>query len=451
MNTPLTRILKPGRRARWAVPLLALLAAATAGCGSRANIRVESDPEGASLVCNGHPYPDTPHTVTGLGGGTYVLAVRKSGYRETRQVVMIQDGQNVTVRMRLEPLQGLALVQSNPPGAEVSMDGAFRRRTPFVVADLPVGSHRFSFSAEGYLPREVDVTVDDRAPRLIRADLPRNAGHLVVRSDPEGARVFINNVERGLTPLDVDDAPVGETEVRVSLEGHESAIERVPLVAQQKREVSVRLAPLPTLLKLVSIPEGARMYVKDEYRGVSPLELRDVPAGAVRIRAEMPGYDTMARTVTLEASAPRTEEFRLAKNSGKMILVTEPPNVKVFLNGEERGVTRPSENALISAPLEVDLLPPGTYSLQLNRPGYRFAPVRFSIQANTVVDRHEKMERLFVFDTRVTMTSGVVRDGMLLKEYPNGKIDLQLESGTIISIDKPEIQKMEPAPGTRAP
>ncbi len=449
MKFMLPRVLRTP--ARLVLPLLAVLTALSTGCGSRAHIRVETDPEGAALTCNGRPYPDTPHTLTGLNGGTYVLSARKAGCRETRQVVTIQDGQRVTVRMKLEPIQGLALVQSNPPGAEVSIDGAFRNRTPFVITDLPVGPHRFSFSAEGYLPRDVDVTVEDRAPRTIRADLPRNAGRLVVRSDPAGARVFINNIDRGVTPLDVDDAPVGETEVKVSLDGHEPAIQRVPLAALQTREVSVRLVPLPTQLKIVSLPEGARLYVNNEYRGVSPLDLRDVPAGEVRIRAEMRGYETMARSIALEASAPRTEEFRLAKNSGKLIVVTEPPNVKVFLNGEERGVTTPSENALISAPLEVDFLPPGTYNLQLNRPGYRFKPAQFSVQANTVVDRHEKMERLFVADTRVTMTSGVVRDGMLLKQYPNGKIDLQLETGTIISLDKPEIQKVEPAPGTRAP
>jgi hypothetical protein len=50
----------------------------------------------------------------------------------------------------------------------------------------------------------------------------------------------------------------------------------------------------------------------------------------------------------------------------------------------------------------------------------------------------------------VTVQGGVMREGMLLKRYSNGKIDLQLESGSIISLDRSEILKMEsmetPAP-----
>ncbi|MBP7276348.1 MAG: PEGA domain-containing protein [Kiritimatiellae bacterium] len=428
-----------------------ILALAGTGCGSGSHIRVETDPPGAALTCDGQTFPDTPHTLTGLRGGTYFITAAKAGYREARQVVTIQDGQRVTVRLPLEPIRGLALVRSTPPGAEVTVNGAFRGRTPFFITDLAHGEHRFVFQAEGYLSRELDVMVEDPAPQLVETALTQNAGRLVIRSEPSGAQVRVNGADRGLTPLELDGVPAGDPEVEILMPGYVSARERVPLEVQETREISLRLQPLPTQLNLVSIPAGARIYVDNEFRGETPLELRDLPAGSRRVRAELRGFEPLARTVDLTANQPRTEEFRLTKNSGKLVVVTEPPDAKVFLNGEELGVTRPSDNAQLSLPLELDLIPPGSHILQLSRPGYRHRPSQITMQSNAIVSRHERMERIFVVDTRVRLTNGIVRDGMLLKRYPNGKVDLQLETGTVLSIDGTEILSVEPAPGTRAP
>lgn len=436
---------RPGRRAGWFIALA--LAALAAGCGQQATILVETDPAGAALVCNGERYPDAPHTIAGLSGGTYVLSASKPGYREARQVVVIQEGQRVTVRMKLEPVRGLALVHSEPPGAEVAVNGAFRGVTPMFLTDLPVGEHRFSFGAQGYLPREVTVRVDDRVPQWIQATLPVNAGRLVVRSNPAGARVLLNGTERGVTPIEIEDAPAGECVVEIRQPGFTPFIRRIEVAAQATQQLMAQLEALPTRLNIVSLPEGARIYVNNEYRGVAPLDLSDLAPGTLRLRAEQQGFETVARTIELQANVPRTEEFRLEKNSGKLVLVTEPPNVRVFLNGEERGETRPSPNPLMSEPFEVDLLPPGDYTLQLTRAGYRHAPQTVRIARNAVVDLHQRLTRMFVADTRVTLHSGLIREGMLLMRYPNGKVDLQLSTGTILSVDGAEILSVEPLPG----
>ena len=416
---------------------------AGSGCGPRTQIQIESDPNGAEITCNGKSCPHAPVTLQGLSGGTYLITAAKPGYRSARTVVTIQEGQRVTIPLKLEPLQGLVRITSAPAGADVSVDGAFKGKTPAFLTDLSMGKHRISFTATGHLAREIEISLEDAIPRAVHADLPLNAGTLSVRSNPAGATVVLNGVERGVTPAEITDAPAGDNTLEIRLSGYLPASQPLTVVAQESREISVNLAPLPTRLLLVSLPTGARMYVDNEFKGLTPLALKDLPPGARRIRAEMAGYEVTARTIELKANENQTEEFRMAKNSGKILLVTEPAGVKVFLNGEERGQTRSAEHALISDPIELDLLPPGVYQLQLNRAGYRHAPKTITLEANQVVDLHEKMVRLYVPDTRITLLSGVVREGMLLHEYPGGKIDLQLETGTIITIDKGEVLRKE--------
>jgi hypothetical protein len=396
------------------------------------------------VVCNGVRYEGTPLVIPRLPAGGYLLTVDLEGHRTERRSVNLAEGQQLVLDLPLEAETALVLVESDPPEAEVQFNGAFRGRTPFYLNDLPFGEYRIAFERPGYLPREVVERFDGRPPRRIRVELVPNTGRLIVRSSPEGARITVNGAERGVTPGTVEDVPAGEAIVEIALDGFEPFTETVTLAARQTRELTTSLKPFPTQLSVVSLPPGARIYVNNQYRGESPLRLTDLQPGEVRLRAEMRGYETTARSIQLRASAPAVEEFRLVKNSGKLVMITEPPGVKVFLNGEEKGETTASANPMISDPLEIDLLPPGEYRLSLLRPGFQYTPRTVRIEANAVVDLHERLARRFVPDTRVRM-GDIVRDGMLLRVRPDGGIELQMDAGgMVIIIPADEITSREP-------
>ncbi len=410
-------------------------------------IRISSDPEGATVTINGRVADVTPTTITRLPAGTYLIKLEKTGYLPACRTAAILEGGRATVEVKLEPAFGLALVDSKPQGAEVHMDGVFRGRTPFFMVDVPLGRHRFRFEAPGRLPREVEEDLSDRVPRRVFVELPGNAGRLAVRSTPPGATVRLNGVERGRTPCEIEDVPAGENVVEILLAGYRPFSEKVEVRAQETREVAGVLQAIPTTLRIESLPRGARIYVNNQYRGDAPIELTDLPPGEHRVRAELSGYEPMARTVNLAAQAMAVEEFRLQKNSGKIVIVSEPPGARVFVNGEEKGETKPAPSGVISEPFEVDLLPPGSYQIRLTRPGYSHTPKTVTVGPNAVVDLHEKMVRRFVPDTRVRMkleSGEIVREGMLMRKFPDGSIELQLDTGTILKIGAAEILAIEP-------
>jgi hypothetical protein len=425
------------------------------GCGEwagpRGQIRVQTDPEGAAMACNGIPQDNTPATVRGLPAGTYLLTTSKPGFRTVRKTVDLLADQRVAVELKLEPLAGMALVTSDPSGADVTLDGAWRGKTPFQATDLPVGTRTLDFELPGYLPKRMELSVEDRIPRRIRAELVPNTGRLTVRSQPEGAEVLLNGEVRGTTPCEIDDAPAGENRVDLRLAGYVTHTERVVLEARAERAVLAVLAPVQSSLTLVSLPEGARLYVADQYRGEAPLTLTNLPAGTHRVRAELKGFEVMARTVTIEGGAPRTEEFRLTRNSAKLVIVSEPPGATVLLNGQESGMTVPAQGLPGSALLEIDGLPAGTYQVQLRLAGYIHAARTIRLGVNQVLDLREKLVRRFVADTRVRIrgqTGEILRDGMLIQKWPNGDVELQLESGTIMRIRAEEILSVNPAGST---
>jgi hypothetical protein len=315
------------------------------------------------------------------------------------------------------------------------------------MTDLPHGTHRFAFTLAGFLNREVEEIVADRIPRKIFAELPTNAGRLMVRSTPPGATVRLNGVERGKTPLEIADAPSGENTVEILMDGYKPHSEKVAVQAQETKEVAGVLQAIPTSLQIVSMPSGARIYVNNQFRGEAPVTLTDLPPGEQRLRAELAGFETAARTVSLLQQSAVVEEFRMQKNSGKIVVVSDPPGAKVFLNGEEKGVTGTPATGLISDPFEMDLLPPGAYKVQLHRTGYSHTPKTVTVAPNSVVDLHEKMVRRYVPDTRIRMkwqTGEIVREGMMLKKMPDGTVELMLDTGTIMKINQADILAIEP-------
>ena len=94
-----------------------------------------------------------------------------------------------------------------PSGAQVMVDGQVMGLTP-VTATLPSGTHRVDFK----LPRQDTHDRRGRPQGGKASELvdwsPRTVGRLQVNSEPAGARVLVDNVPRGVTPLTLDDVTI---------------------------------------------------------------------------------------------------------------------------------------------------------------------------------------------------------------------------------------------------
>lgn len=430
--------------AGWAAGLCLLAAGCAPGSPGRGQIRVTTVPPGATVECDGVRHDQTPLTLQNLAPGKHLIVVNKEGFQEARRTVALLAG-NAAVEIKLEPLRGLLLVHSNPPGADVTIDGAFHGQTPLLMPDFPLGNHRLLMMKPGFLPRELAVQVADRIPQKVSADLVSDTGTVVVRAAPENAQVRVNGMDRGMTPCEVV-VPSGEIEIQLVAPGYEAYKESIVIAAQERREVSATLKPVPVTLQVVTIPEKARIYVDNQFRGEAPVLLTDLTPGDHRIRAELRGYETQARDISLRREERVVEEFRMIKNSGKLVIVTEPADVKVFLNGEDLGATQSAGASTVSDALEIDMLPPGDYTLQLSRKGYAFTPRPITIAPNGILTLHEKMQRMFIPDVRIRIGAAgdIVREGMLIRRFPNGDVEIQLATGTFLKIRKEEIFAVDP-------
>lgn len=406
-------------------------------------LRVETTPTGAVVSVNGIERGEAPLTVADLKPGRHLVTAFLDGYHDGRQNVTLVAGDRKSVTLQLTELTGLVLVQSNPRDADVTLDGAFRGKTPLMMSDFPAGAHRLNVAKPGYFAKDVEVTVRDRVPQLVNLDLTSDAATLAVNSQPAGAIVLVNGANRGTTPCRIDALPSGEVQLELKMEGFAPFRQSVKLSAGQTFQVDAPLTAQPGSLQILTTPEKAKVYVDNQLRGDSPVTLDGLPPGDHRVRIELKGFETDARTVKVKAGGKVTEEFRLSQNSGVLVLVTEPGGVRVLIDGEEQGETKPAPAGAVSTSFEVRFLAPGEHTLQLVRPGWTFAPKKFSVESGKAATLHERMSRLFIPDVRVRTPDEIIT-GVLLREYASGDLEIERQPGVILRVKEGDILERTP-------
>ena len=106
------------------------------------------------------------------------------------------------------PVIGTAILQSDPPGAIITVDGVALGDAP-LTKQLPPGRHVVQFQRRKET-RTLEVDVVKGQSTVARVDWNQaQTGRLEVRSDPSGAHVKIDGRGRGVTPLILDAIPIG--------------------------------------------------------------------------------------------------------------------------------------------------------------------------------------------------------------------------------------------------
>ncbi|MGZ3406299.1 MAG: protein kinase domain-containing protein, partial [Polyangia bacterium] len=131
-------------------------------------ILVSSQPAGASVEVDGHPWRQTtPTALTGLAAGRHNVRVSADGHAAVEQSVVLEKGGRGAVEINLPVTQRQVELSSVPAGARVFVDGQLApSRTPITVSLTQDDFHELRFELEGYeselralKPEDRDTTV----------------------------------------------------------------------------------------------------------------------------------------------------------------------------------------------------------------------------------------------------------------------------------------------------
>jgi formylglycine-generating enzyme required for sulfatase activity len=209
-----------GRHVPWAAELV------VAGGGERqdvsvalvpsfAPVSVSSVPAGAKVLVDGRELGATPLETT-LDAGRYQLVLQHPEYRRFETPVTVKAGEPLSIGpVELGVPDGTLAVSSSPSGADVSVGGRYRGRTPLSVALAPGVPHEVVVSRAGYAPATRTIAVASRERATLSLGLEPVLGEVTVRGQPADAELYVNGEPRGAAnqTLRLPSAPQ-EIEVR---------------------------------------------------------------------------------------------------------------------------------------------------------------------------------------------------------------------------------------------
>lgn len=134
-----------------------------------------------------------------------------------------------------------SLVTSQPTDAMVFLDDNYVGQTPTQLSSRISGKHLLKITRHGFIPVVAAIEIGD-TPQTWHFKLEEAfGGSLQVVSDPAGADVWLNSQNRGMTPLVLDDLPVGPHDVRVERRSYEPWTGSVEIVADELSELNITL------------------------------------------------------------------------------------------------------------------------------------------------------------------------------------------------------------------
>ncbi|MGH8243549.1 MAG: SUMF1/EgtB/PvdO family nonheme iron enzyme [Steroidobacteraceae bacterium] len=162
-----------------------------------ARVTVTSVPAGATVWADDRELGTTPLEAE-LDAGRYTLAIVHPEFRRFESPLTVVAGQPLAVGpIELGMPDGRLVVQSRPSGADVSIGGRYRGRTPLTVGVPPGMPQEVLLTLAGHAPATQTVSVESRAERRISADLEAILGQVRISGEPADAILYVDGASRG--------------------------------------------------------------------------------------------------------------------------------------------------------------------------------------------------------------------------------------------------------------
>jgi len=253
-------------------------------------------------------------------------------------------------------------VKSEPPGADVWLDGAFMGQAP-VEQQVPAGDVAVMLRRSGYESVTDTVTLVEDESRSVSYALVEMTGQLRIESTPPGAAIRVDGAATGrMTPATIEGLSVNSAhQIVLQLTGYNSgrysavrveANSTTPL----KHTFSVQMSPLT----VASQPVGAEIWIDGKQAGVTPQALQRVSHGQHDVMVRLDGYADWSRALEIPVPGDRLDVELVALAPGR-ILFSVQPWADVYVDG-----SRVAQNVSF---YELSYSP-GSYIIELRNPDY---------------------------------------------------------------------------------
>jgi serine/threonine protein kinase/TPR repeat protein len=173
-------------------------------------------------------------------------------------------------------VQGDLIVESDPPGATITLDGEAPFTAPHTFESVKVGAHQLTATLEGYIPAQRELRLDGEMSSKIVLKLEKQSppaeqfGMLSVTTNPPGASIFLDESPPNEPPSTFTKVPFGKHRLTATLDGYEPIYQELQIdttntvfkvLELQRTQQSLRLQELVDQVKKYSNAADSPQYL----------------------------------------------------------------------------------------------------------------------------------------------------------------------------------------------
>ena len=166
---------------------------------------------------------ETPCSFNNLNPARYSLEVQKDGYQSVQTALQIKGGEVNDQKIKLESLAKGIFITTQPPGADVFINGAKQSGQTPVTLPLAPGQYNLVLRLQGYEPYAGNIQVKDIQTPLnvaLTEKSPSRVAWAQVGSNPKGAEIVLDGTPTGqVTPARIQ-IPTGIHTITLRLNGY---------------------------------------------------------------------------------------------------------------------------------------------------------------------------------------------------------------------------------------
>ena len=183
---------------------------------------VTSEPPDAEVIFDGISKGKTPLTLDRVISGDYTLELRKELHLDWTVTVQIRDGQTTTMPITLPPNYGTLELDYKPEGATVYLNEQIIGKTPLAPRKFKPATYSLRVTA-GDKYRDASFTsvvINNGQTQRVEGTLQRLKGDVKVLSNPGEADIYLNDVNKGITPKTLIDLDADDYTLKLTKEGY---------------------------------------------------------------------------------------------------------------------------------------------------------------------------------------------------------------------------------------
>ena len=199
-----------------------------------------SELNGAYIYVDNERVGQLPFTTDDLKSGVHQVKIVKNMYKTYEQQVTVQD--NETTEVAVEMVPNFATVTlTTDDDSEIWVDGEMRGKGQW-VGPLEIGSYTVEVKKASHrtVSEILEISAVEARTNQLKSPVPIYAS-LEISSTPLRAKVYIDGVEVGETPLLKSDVLVGHHRITLEKEGYVTENRTVELKEAVENSVSVEM------------------------------------------------------------------------------------------------------------------------------------------------------------------------------------------------------------------